>query len=192
MKEFVFASHNHHKVNEIRQIAGQGITILSLKDIGFTDPIPESMPTLEGNALQKARTVFHTAKKACFADDTGLEIEALNGMPGVKSARYAGEDQDFIRNMRKVLSEMNGIANRRARFRTVIALIINDSEYLFEGMIEGTIMEAPRGLMGFGYDPIFQPSGYRISFAEMDAPVKNRISHRGIAFRKLMDHLNSL
>jgi XTP/dITP diphosphohydrolase len=162
---------------------------LSLKEIGCFDDIPETADTLEGNALLKARYVYERFGKDCFADDTGLEVEALNNAPGVYSARYAGTDKDAGANMRKLLDELSDESNRKARFRTVIALIKEGTEYLFEGEVRGTISCEPKGINGFGYDPIFVPENYDKSFAELDLSVKNTISHRANAVKKLVDFL---
>ncbi len=188
----VFATHNQHKVHEIRAIAGPQWNIVCLSDLGCTEEIPETADTLQGNALQKAQFVYDRFHVNCFADDTGLEIEALNGRPGIYSARYAGEQCSFLDNMNKVLSEMEGLTNRKACFKTVIALILDDQTYYFEGRIDGTIIENPRGDAGFGYDPVFVPDGYNKTFAEMDETEKNRISHRGLAIAKLLAFLNGM
>ncbi len=188
----VFATHNQHKVHEIRAIAGPQWNIVCLSDLGCTEEIPETADTLQGNALQKAQFVHDRFHVNCFADDTGLEIEALNGRPGIYSARYAGEQCSFLDNMNKVLSEMEGLTNRKACFKTVIALILDDQTYYFEGRIDGTIIENPRGDAGFGYDPVFVPDGYNKTFAEMDETEKNRISHRGLAIAKLLAFLNGM
>lgn len=168
----------------------KNIVLSSLKQRGITEDIPEEQPTLEGNALQKSRYIHERLHENCFADDTGLEVEALNGAPGVYSARYAGQAKDMQDNMEKLLREMEGISNRNARFRTVIALILDGKEYLFEGEVKGEIMRKKAGCKGFGYDPVFRPSGYDITFAEMDLNEKNRISHRGEAVRRLVNFLN--
>jgi XTP/dITP diphosphohydrolase len=189
MEELVFATNNLHKLKEIREIAGDRFRIRSLADIGCREEIPEEAPTLEGNALQKARFIFERYGLDCFADDTGLEVEALLGRPGVKSARYAGEDCIPENNIQKVLAEMEGITHRAARFRTVIALIIQGKETLFEGTVEGRIIGQKRGADGFGYDPVFVPDGYEKTFAEMSAEEKNAISHRGRAAEKLIAYL---
>jgi len=183
--ELVFASNNKHKLDEVRSALGSGFKIISLSDIDCYDDIVEDQPNLEGNALKKARHIYEKYHKDCFSDDTGLEIEVLDNRPGVYSARYAGEGCSFDDNMNKVLSQMQNTDNRKARFRTVIALIINGKEYLFEGKVEGNILHEKHGTCGFGYDPIFQPLGYDISFAEMDMYTKNTISHRGKALEKL-------
>jgi XTP/dITP diphosphohydrolase len=185
MIQLVFATNNLHKLREVRAILGDRIETLSLKEINCFDDIPETADTLEGNALLKARYVYQKYGFNCFADDTGLEIRALNNAPGVFSARYAGEDKDSAANMRKVLSELADKADRSARFRTVIALVLEGKEYLFDGIVNGTIAVQPRGLSGFGYDPIFVPDGFVKTFAEMDAEQKNQISHRARAVDKL-------
>jgi XTP/dITP diphosphohydrolase len=185
----VFATNNPHKIEEIKLEIGSKVNILSLADIGCYEEIPENAETLEGNASLKSRTISEKYKYNCFADDTGLEIQALGGRPGVNSARYAGEEHDHEKNMDKVLRELCGITDRKARFRTVISLIVNGQETLFEGIVDGKILTYKQGNKGFGYDPIFQPDGYDISFAEMRLEEKNRISHRGIAVRKLVDFL---
>jgi XTP/dITP diphosphohydrolase len=183
--KIVFATNNDHKLKEIRNLLGKSFKLLNLKDINFREDIPENYPTLEENALFKARYINKITGMFVFADDTGLEIEALNGRPGVHSARFAGEHKDFQANIDKVLILMTGVTNRKARFRTVIALIIDDAEYIFEGTVSGSILHERRGHEGFGYDPIFAPDGENLSFAEMSLDEKNRISHRAIAFEKL-------
>lgn len=188
----VFATNNQHKLEEVSQILGEKVTICSLKDIGCEVDIPETADTLEGNALLKARYIHENYGMSTFADDTGLEIEALNNQPGVYSARYAGENKDSQANMLKVLKDLQGTDNRKARFRTVIALILNDTEYLFEGVVKGRIIEEKRGEAGFGYDPIFIPDGYDQTFAELGNDIKNKISHRAQAVNKLSDFLKSL
>jgi len=188
--ELVFASANEHKVNEIRAIAGDAILLKSLNDIGCFDEIPETGNTFEENAGQKSRYIFERYHCNCFADDSGLEIDALNGEPGVHSAHYSG-NRDFEQNMQLVLDRMEGRYNRTARFRTVISLILNGEEHLFEGSIEGKIALQQSGSKGFGYDPIFHPDGYEISFAEMDPTEKNRISHRAVAVAKLITFLKT-
>lgn len=187
--KLVFATNNKHKLEEISRILGNQIEIVSLEQIGCRDDIPEDHDTLQGNALQKARYIKEKYGYDCFADDTGLEIEALDNRPGVYSARYAGLAKDSQANMQKVLQEMEGKANRKARFRTVIALLLDGTEYLFEGKVEGEILTKQQGETGFGYDPIFRPSGYRESFAEMSMDEKNKISHRGRAVAQLADFL---
>lgn len=187
--KLVFATNNEHKLEEISRMLGHQHEIISLKDIGCHDDIPEDHDTLEENALQKARYIKKHFGFDCFADDTGLEIEALDNRPGVYSARYAGPAKNSEENMKKVLRDMTGIVNRKARFRTVIALIMNGEEYLFEGCVKGTILTDKQGEAGFGYDPIFQPDGYSLSFAEMPMEEKNIISHRGKATQKLCEFL---
>ncbi|HIX02809.1 MAG TPA: non-canonical purine NTP diphosphatase [Candidatus Odoribacter faecigallinarum] len=189
--KIVFATNNTHKLEEIRRMLRGSHQIVSLAEIGCHEDIPEEQDTLEGNALQKARYIKQHYGYDCFADDTGLEIDALGGRPGVYSARYAGEAKDSEANMRKVLAEMQGHSDRRARFRTVIALILGNEEHLFEGKVEGEILTARQGSAGFGYDPVFRPDGYDRSFAEMDPDTKNSISHRGEATRKLAAFLNA-
>ena len=164
---------------------GDSFQIESMRSLGINEDIPEDKQTLEGNALQKARFLYDRTGESCFADDTGLEVDALNGAPGVYSARYAGEAKNSLDNMALLLKNMSGIQNRKARFRTVIALILDGKEYLFEGIVNGTITEEPRGTAGFGYDPLFVPDGYSTTFAEMDSEAKNAISHRGRAVEKL-------
>ena len=181
----VFATNNEHKLSEVREIAGASFRIMSLKDIGCFYDIPETADTLEGNALIKARYVKEKYGYDCFADDTGLEISALNNAPGVYSARYAGEAKDSKANIRKALDELQNKADRSARFRTVIALIIGEEEYLLDGIVKGVIINEARGKAGFGYDPVFIPEGYTETFAEMGIDLKNTISHRAKAIRKL-------
>ncbi|MDM8160448.1 non-canonical purine NTP diphosphatase [Labilibaculum sp. K2S] len=187
--KLVFATNNLNKLKELQNLLGEEIELLSLADINCNDEIPEDYETLEENASQKARYIFDKFNVNCFADDTGLEIESLNNEPGVYSARYAGEERDAKSNMKKVLKNLKGIENRKSRFRTVISLLIDGNEIQFEGIVEGNILEKERGIDGFGYDPIFEPIGYDISFAEMDMTEKNKISHRGFAVRKLVDYL---
>ena len=190
--KLVFATNNAHKLEEIREMAGGQYEIVSLKEIGCQEEIPEEQDTLEGNALQKARFVKERYGADCFADDTGLEIAALGGEPGVRSARYAGEGHDSEANMRKVLAKMEGVDDRRARFRTVIALILDGEEHLFEGEVRGEILREKHGAEGFGYDPIFQPTGYTLTFAELGEEEKNKISHRAIATGKLLQFLRNI
>lgn len=192
--KIVFATNNSHKLEEIRQILGKSIEVLSLADINCHEDIPETAPTIEGNAMMKARYVYDKYGTPCFADDTGLEVEALDGAPGVYSARYAGgESHDSEANMRKLLHELEGKENRRAQFRTVIALIEQKDGKLvahtFEGKIEGHISNEKRGTSGFGYDPIFVPEGYEQSFAELGNEIKNKISHRARAVARLAEYL---
>lgn len=190
--ELVFATNNKHKLEELQAILGDKIKLLSLKDIKCFEDIPEEQPTLEGNAKQKSTYVFEKYGYNCFADDTGLEIETLNGEPGVYSARYAGEEKSAEANMEKVLNKLAKINNRKARFRTVISLIINGEEKQFEGIVDGEIIKVKRGGSGFGYDPIFQPNGFKETFAEMNLADKNKISHRGRAVQKLVQYLQTL
>jgi XTP/dITP diphosphohydrolase len=189
--ELIFATNNRHKLEEVQQILGTGFRLLTPVDCGITEEIPEDEPTLEGNALQKARYIHQRTGKSCFADDTGLEVEALGGQPGVRSARYAGEPQDSEKNMALLLANLAGHTNRRAQFRTVIALILGEQEYLFEGVVRGTIRQQACGAGGFGYDPVFEPEGYNITFAEMDPATKNAISHRGRAVALMVSFLKS-
>ena len=189
--ELVFATNNNHKLSEVRAIAGTRFSIISHNELGCFDEIPETGTTLIENALQKAKYIHDRYHCNCFADDTGLEIEALNGSPGVYSARYAGTHCSFKDNIHKVLRELQGISHRKACFTTVIALILNEKNYFFEGKIEGEIMENEIGANGFGYDPIFKPLGYDKTFAEMTDIEKNSISHRAIATQKLNDFLQT-
>lgn len=188
--ELVFASSNEHKVNEIRAMIDGNIILKSLNDIGCRTEIPETGNTFAENAGQKSRYVYENYGTNCFADDSGLEIDALNGEPGVYSARYSG-NRDFEKNMQLVLDRMSTKSNRSARFKTLISLILDGEEHLFEGSIEGCINLQRSGCQGFGYDPIFKPEGYEISFAEMDPAEKNRISHRAIAMQKLIRFLKA-
>jgi XTP/dITP diphosphohydrolase len=190
--QLVFATANQNKVNEIQALVPDFLKLLSLPEIGCHEEIPETRPTIEGNASQKAFYVYNNYKFNCFADDTGLEIEALGGRPGVLSARYAGEEKNAGNNMDKILSELNGFANRKARFKTVISLVIDGKETQFEGIVNGIILDERKGESGFGYDPIFEPEGYKRSFAEMSLEEKNKISHRALAVNKLVEYLNSL
>ena len=188
--ELIFATNNLHKLSEIQSIVGKTFTIKSLHEIGCTEDIPETAPTLEGNALLKAQYIFNKFGKNCFADDTGLEIEALDGRPGVFSARYATNGHDFEANIDKVLEELSETTNRKARFRTVIALILDGAVHYFEGIVNGEIIAERKGEKGFGYDPVFLPDGYEQTFAEMPLDEKNKISHRARAVIKLVDFLN--
>tara|TARA_B100000925_G_scaffold115176_1_gene85343 strand:+ start:2013 stop:2591 length:579 start_codon:yes stop_codon:yes gene_type:complete len=187
--ELIFATHNQNKVEEIIAILPPVIEIKSLRDINFKNEISETSETLQGNALIKARTIFNQFKRNCFADDTGLEVEVLNGNPGVLSARYAGNQNIAIDNIKKLLRKLKNHDNRKAQFRTVIALIYDRNEYFFEGIIKGKIIREAKGNNGFGYDPIFQPENYILSFAQLDKEEKNKISHRAKAFRKLINFL---
>ncbi|MBR8719630.1 dITP/XTP pyrophosphatase [Bacteroides pyogenes] len=191
--KLVFATNNAHKLEEISSILGDKIELLSLKDIGCHEDIPETADTLEGNALLKSSFIYRNYGLNSFGDDTGLEVEALGGAPGVYSARYAGgEGHDSQANMRKLLCELEGVENRKARFRTAISLILDGKEYLFEGIINGEIIKEKRGDSGFGYDPIFKPEGYEQTFAELGAEVKNKISHRALAVKKLAQFLKEI
>lgn len=190
--KLVFATNNQNKLKEIQQLLGKEFELLSLKDINCQDEIPEDHETLEENASQKAFYIYDQFGVDCFADDTGLEIAALNNEPGVYSARYAGEEKSSEANMKKVLERMEDIQMRKARFRTVISLVVDGKEMQFEGVVNGTILKERRGADGFGYDPIFQPDGYDVSFAQMSLEEKNIISHRGRAVQKLVDYLLTL
>ena len=190
--KIVFATNNKHKLSEIRDILGNEIEVLSLDETDCHADIPETSDTLEGNALQKAHYVYDNYHISCFADDTGLEVDALGGEPGIYSARYAGNNHDSEANMTKLLAKLGDNKNRKARFRTVIALILdgkNVEEKIFEGIVEGSIIKERRGGEGFGYDPIFQPEGYNHTFAELGSDIKNKISHRARATAKLVDEL---
>lgn len=190
MMKIVFATNNAHKLNELRQIAGTNLRLLSLNDINCHDDIPETGNTLQDNALQKARYISEKYGVDCFADDTGLEVDCLGGAPGVHSARYApGEGHDAEANTRLLLENMRGSSDRTARFRTVIALILDGKEYLFEGKVEGVITDAPAGDGGFGYDPVFMPDGWDRTFAQASPEQKNAVSHRGRAVAALMQFL---
>lgn len=188
-KELIFATHNDNKASEIQGLLPTHFKVKTLKEIGCFEDIPEEEPTLEGNALQKARYVFEKYGKDCFADDTGLEIEALNGEPGVYSARYAGSEKESEKNMDLVLKNLKNKGNRKAQFRTVIALILNRKEYLFEGIVTGEIRTERTGEKGFGYDPIFEPENCGKTFAQMNIEEKNKMSHRSRAIKKLSDFL---
>lgn len=188
--ELIFATNNPHKSREIQALLPEEITILSLKDIDFQGDIPENQSTLEGNAREKAGYIYERYGMNCFADDTGLEIDALSGEPGVYSARYAGADKDPGANMDKVLRQLEGVSDRRARFKCVISLIIDGEEKRFDGVVNGQILHKKRGSQGFGYDPIFLPDGYDRTFAEMPLELKNKISHRSQAINKLADYLS--
>ena len=189
MQILLFATNNPHKLREIREIAGNQFRVLSLADVNLAADIPETGETLEDNARQKARFVYGKTGLNCFADDTGLEIESLDGRPGVYSARYAGERCSFDDNIEKVLQELEGKENRRASFLCVVCLILEGKEHLFEGLIRGTITRERQGTGGFGYDPVFLPGGYPQTFAAMPAHLKNGISHRGIAVSKVFRFL---
>jgi XTP/dITP diphosphohydrolase len=189
--KIIFASNNKNKIREIKHVLGNSFTLLSLNDINMEEDIPENEPTLEGNALLKARHIFMATGMDVFADDTGLEVEALDGLPGVHSARFAGENKDSGANIDKLLALLGTSVNRNAKFRTVIALIIDSKEYLFEGTVSGKIINEKRGTEGFGYDSVFIPEGKKLTFAEMDLDEKNKISHRARAFEKLKDFLSN-
>ena len=188
--KIVFATHNAHKVSEVQAVLGSEYQLVTATEAGLSEEIPETQPTIEGNALQKARYVYEHTGLNCFADDTGLEVEALNGAPGVYSARYAGEHVSYADNNKLLLKNLAGCQNRKARFRTVIALILDGKEHLFEGRVEGTIATEPHGEGGFGYDPLFIPEGSQLTFAEMSPEAKNGISHRGRAVAKLVAFLH--
>ncbi|MCD6346989.1 MAG: non-canonical purine NTP diphosphatase [Bacteroidales bacterium] len=190
-KKLVFATNNSHKLREIKEILSQDYDIISLADINIREEIPEDEDSIEGNAMQKARYIHEKSGLDCFADDTGLEVEALGGAPGVYSARYAGENASFEDNMDKLLDALGSTAQRMASFRTAIALIIDKKEFVFFGRVDGKILENKTGKGGFGYDPIFLPDGYSQSFAEMPPDEKNSISHRGRAVQKLVQFLNN-
>lgn len=191
-RKLVFATNNAHKLEEVAAILGDQVELLSLNDIGCQTDIPETAETLEGNALLKSSYIYKNYHLDCFADDTGLEVEALNGAPGVYSARYAGgEGHDAQANMLKLLHELDGKENRKAQFRTAISLILDGKEYFFEGVIKGEIIKEKRGDSGFGYDPVFMPEGYDRTFAELGNDIKNQISHRALAVQKLCEFLQS-
>ena len=188
-RTIVFATNNAHKLGELRGIAGEEWNVVSLAEIGCHDDIPETAETLEGNALIKARWVKERYGYDCFADDTGLMVDALDGAPGVYSARYAGPGHDSVANMKLLLERMAGKDNRNAHFSTVIALVMDGEEHIFEGRVDGTIAREPSGCGGFGYDPVFVPENSGLTFSEMTAEEQNAISHRGRATRKLMEFL---
>lgn len=191
MKAFIFATNNIHKVNEVRAVLGNRFEINSLAEAGINIEIPEPHATLEANALEKSKTIFELTGKNCFSEDTGLEVDALNGEPGVRSARYAGETRNFNENIIKLLSELAPHQDKKARFRTVISLILEGKQYLFEGICDGEIINIQRGDNGFGYDPIFIPDGANCTFAEMSMNEKNKYSHRKKAMEKLIYFLNT-
>lgn len=190
--KIVFATNNAHKLSEVAQVVGDKFELVTLRECGITEDIPENEPTLEGNALAKARYVYSRTGLNCFADDTGLEVDALNGEPGVRSARYATDGHDDEANKRLLLERMQGVENRAAQFRTAVAFIVDGKEYLFEGIVRGDIACEEHGAGGFGYDPLFLPEGGALTFAEMSAEAKNEISHRGRAVRKLAEFLKDL
>jgi XTP/dITP diphosphohydrolase len=187
--KLVFATNNKHKADEVRAAVGDAFDIVTLSEAGIDIDIPEPHDTLEANALEKSKTIYELTGMNCFADDTGLEVEALNGEPGVKSARYAGDERSFEKNIDKLLSALHDSKNRKARFRAVISLIIDGKEYFFEGIANGTIIDDKRGTEGFGYDPVFVPDGSDRTFAEMSMEEKNRFSHRKKASDKLVSFL---
>ena len=192
MKKLVFATNNKNKVNEVRAILPSGFKLFSLKDISCEEELPENQDTLEGNALEKANYLYDNYGYNCFSEDTGLEIKSLNNAPGVYSARYAGLQRSSEDNINKVLNDLKGVKDRRARFRTVVALIMDGKRQLFEGVVEGEILNEREGVNGFGYDPIFKPDGYDHSFGLLDKKVKLEISHRTRAVSSLLNYLNSL
>lgn len=187
--KIIFATSNPHKIKEVRHLLGSSSEILGLSDINWIEPIEETAPDLKGNAILKALTVSNTLEVDCFSEDTGLEIDALQGRPGVRSARYAGEENDASKNMARVLEEMKGSDDRGAQFRTIIALAMDGALHLFEGIVRGKIAQHPAGIGGFGYDPIFIPEGFDHSFGELSAEDKSKISHRARAMKKLVDFL---
>lgn len=189
--QLILATNNKHKIEEIRSVVKEDIQILTLQEAGIVIDIPEPHSTLEANAGEKSRTIYDLTGTNCFGEDTGLEVESLNGEPGVKSARYAGDEKSFEKNIEKLLNNLNGIANKKARFRTVISLIIEGNETLFEGVCDGTITGKPRGVNGFGYDPVFIPSGTDQTFAEMSIEEKNKYSHRKKATDKMVSFLDN-
>ncbi len=192
MKKIIFATNNLHKLSEVMALLGGAFEVVSLKELGFEEDIPETGTTLAENASQKSYYIYERYGLDCFADDTGLEVDALDGAPGVYSARYAGEHASYEENVTKLLQELKGKTNRTARFKTVVSLILNGEEFQFEGRVEGRILTQRSGSSGFGYDPVFQPEGYSESFAEMPSDLKNRISHRGRAMQKLFVFLKNL
>ncbi len=192
MLKLVFATNNKNKIKEIKHLIGNSIELLNLEDIGCLEEIPETADTIKGNAIQKAQYIYEKYGFNCFADDTGLEIEALNGEPGVYSARYAGEQKNPEDNMNKVLNKLQHIENRSAQFKTVIALIIDGKLTCFEGIVKGEITHTKSGTEGFGYDPIFKPKGYESTYSEMSIEFKNTMSHRAIAIRKLIELLKTI
>ena len=190
-QQLVFATNNLHKLSEVQHILGNRFHLLSLSDIGFYEEIPEDFDTLEENASQKAWHIFKQFSITCFADDTGLEVEALDGKPGVYSARFAGDHKNSADNVKKLLADLIGEKNRNAQFRTVISFVINGKEERFEGIVKGHIVDIPKGENGFGYDPVFVPTGYSKTFAELNLATKNQISHRALALQKLVSYLNA-
>mgnify|MGYP003555778720 FL=1 len=191
MTSIIFATNNQNKVEEVRAVLGSRFNIITLKEAGIDIDIPEPHDTLEANASEKSKTIFEITNQNCFSEDTGLEVVALNGEPGVKSARYAGESRSFDDNIEKLLTKLSASDNKAARFRTVISLILDGKEYLFEGICTGTIIAERKGNNGFGYDPVFVPDGSDKTFAEMDMAGKNKFSHRKKAMEKLINFLNN-
>lgn len=191
MQELIFASGNKHKAEEIESALPPGFRIIIMKEAGITEEIPEPFPTLEENSKHKAVFLYDRLKKDCFSEDTGLEVEALNGEPGVKSARYAGENKSFEKNIEKLLQQLNGQTNRNARFRTVFTLILDGQQYQFEGICNGTIKEQNSGTGGFGYDPVFVPEGSKLTFAEMTMEEKNKFSHRKKGLDQMLQFLKN-
>ncbi len=192
MIQLIFATNNQHKVDEIKSIIGNTFQIISLKDAGIDIEIPEPYFTLQENASEKSKVIHQLTQQNCFSEDTGLEVEALNGEPGVKSARYSGEEKKFQANINKLLNNLKDIQNRNAQFKTVVSLILNKKEYLFEGVCKGKIIEAQKGNSGFGYDPIFIPEGSNKTFAEMTMEEKNLFSHRKKAIQQLTQFLSQI
>lgn len=192
MEQLLFVTHNAHKSEEVKAIVGNNFEVMNLSEINFFDEIPETGNTFKENALQKAKFLHDRLGCSCFADDTGLEVDALNGEPGVYSARYAGEPSNTQRNIEKLLENLKGKENRKAQFTTVIAVILNNEIYFFEGAISGQIIDNQRGEGGFGYDSVFIPDGYDKTFAELPAEVKNSISHRAVAMQKFKEFINNL
>lgn len=190
--KILFATNNAHKLKEVQAVLGTTFELVTPHDCGVDEEIPEEQPTLEGNASQKAHYLHARTGLDCFADDTGLEVEALGGAPGVHSARYATDGHDFAANNRLLLRNLEGQTNRRARFRTVISLLLGGEEHLFEGVVQGRIIDHEQGSEGFGYDPLFIPDGYDRTFAQMTTEQKNAVSHRARAVRKLADYLHSI
>lgn len=189
--KLIFATHNQNKLKEVRSLMPSNIQLLSLDDINFKNDIEETETTIEGNALLKARTIYQYTGINCFSDDSGLLVDALNGAPGVYSARYAGEQKNDQDNINKLLTELQNMNNRSAHFKTAMALVLDGKEYVFEGIIDGQITNEKHGSNGFGYDPVFMPDGYDQTFAQMDSGTKNAISHRGIALKKLVEFLKT-
>lgn len=190
--KLIFATNNAHKLTEVQAVLGDAYTLVTPRECGVEEDIPEEQPTLEGNASQKSHYLRDRTGLDCFADDTGLEVEVLGGAPGVHSARYATDGHDFEANNRLLLKNLEGVVNRRARFRTVISLLLNGEEHLFEGVVEGRIIDRETGHEGFGYDPLFVPDGYDQTFAQMSTDQKNSVSHRARAVRKLVAYLHSV